>query len=855
MKYLDEVFFVRTFTLNNNAEGGIPIDSTPITLRMFGTNFVTSFDSEFADDGQNEQILAELQALLESMNVSKLRFPGGSVTEHAYTQAVFNRLDTNPGADNNAIFDTDFYNSDIHGGIWNDAELTTLSSFFAAAGQIGANVTLVIPTRVAFETTTAEALLNLQNGNGEEYGSRSNFSNNYLAKVKIFVDEALRLANNADVSISTFEIGNEFWGSGQMNAKEYAFVAAELAKFFDAEYPDISVGIQKTNAVGDSSFDPKYDNEAYIFNDNLGESYTRTAPPEDTQFEAVVIPGHKQFTVGRSETVGREIRSNGAADLIDAVVDHHYFGRGLDGIDGSADSNLSIGVQRFLVGLGRTDLDFYVTEYGPRENDSTGLEYAQSLLDVFFELASNGVDEANFWPLTFGNVFIDNRTLVDTSQRDLTYGGEMFKMLSESVVGLGSEFDYQGQDNLGCTLVDVHGFADGSRRKVVFVADRTVDGEYNTWTLNLGDFALAAHSGAYFVTTTTLTGDITRNGVNPEIAFGDGTMFPDFGAITTTLEDHAVRRIEITSVTNNHDLIQGREGSDLIEGFGGNDSLIGDGGDDSLFGGIGFDHLVGGAGRDEIRGGSGHDDIIGGIGADSLNGDAGDDTISGGDGFDGIKGGVGNDSLKGNGGNDTILGGLGQDTLNGGIGADSLTGGAGNDVIVAMDGFDVVRGGTGDDVLTGNSGNDTLYGDVGNDTLEGGIGADVLEGGTGDDSIRGLNGFDVLVGGADNDYLEGNSGNDTLDGGTGNDRMRGGQGADVFVFNFGNDLIRDYSPIVDTLEIEASLLTETTPRGSDLANYSSVVNGNVVLDFGGGNSLTLNNVTYVDILFDNVTFI
>lgn len=99
-------------------------------------------------------------------------------------------------------------------------------------------------------------------------------------------------------------------------------------------------------------------------------------------------------------------------------------------------------------------------------------------------------------------------------------------------------------------------------------------------------------------------------------------------------------------------------------------------------------------------------------------------------------------------------------------------------------------------------------------------------GGEDDDLILGLNGFDRLEGGSGNDNLEGGSGNDTLSGGIGDDLMRGGQGADVFVFNSGNDRIRDYSLIVDALEIEADLLDGTTPVGSDLANYSGVEDGN-----------------------------
>ncbi|GGX52085.1 hypothetical protein GCM10007385_20930 [Tateyamaria omphalii] len=308
-------------------------------------------------------------------------------------------------------------------------------------------------------------------------------------------------------------------------------------------------------------------------------------------------------------------------------------------------------------------------------------------------------------------------------------------------------------------------------------------------------------------------------------------------------------------IQNVQEVIQGSENDDVIAAGLNNDSVAALGGNDTVYGGTGHDTVSGGNGDDEIHGGRGNDEITGGFGADTLSGDTGNDTIDGNNGFDSVNGGTGDDSIRGNAGNDTLFGDEGNDTLNGGIGADSLYGGDGNDVVFSMDGFDFVSGGAGNDSLFGNAGNDTLFGDAGNDTLNGGIGADVLNGGSDNDTLLGLNGFDLLIGGSGDDNLEGNSGNDTLVGGLGDDQMRGGQGADVFVFDGGNDLIRDYSLIVDALEIDASLMNEATPQGSDLANYSSVIDGNLVLDFGNGNSLTLNNVTNVNLLFDDAAFI
>jgi hypothetical protein len=57
--------------------------------------------------------------------------------------------------------------------------------------------------------------------------------------------------------------------------------------------------------------------------------------------------------------------------------------------------------------LGECRIDYYITEWSARNpraggrtsnlGNANGLEYAQSTVEAFFELASNGIDGANFW--------------------------------------------------------------------------------------------------------------------------------------------------------------------------------------------------------------------------------------------------------------------------------------------------------------------------------------------------------------------------------------------------------------------------------------------------------------------------
>lgn len=205
--------------------------------------------------------------------------------------------------------------------------------------------------------------------------------------------------------------------------------------------------------------------------------------------------------------------------------------------------------------------------------------------------------------------------------------------------------------------------------------------------------------------------------------------------------------------------------------------------------GFTFDNLITTfGGNDYIEAGRGDDIVFAG---------KGDDIVFGGSGNDLIFGEDGNDFLVGGTGNDVVFGGKGNDFIDGGEGADRLFGGDGNDIIL---------GGSGNDVIEGGRGNDLVDAGSGNDIVAGGDGADTIFGGTGDDKLSGQGGHDLIFGG---------SGNDLIIGGQGHDTLAGGSGEDVFYFasGFGKDVVLDFTPGADMLEIAANIngLTLTTP--------------------------------------------
>ncbi|MEL6374270.1 MAG: right-handed parallel beta-helix repeat-containing protein [Pseudomonadota bacterium] len=278
--------------------------------------------------------------------------------------------------------------------------------------------------------------------------------------------------------------------------------------------------------------------------------------------------------------------------------------------------------------------------------------------------------------------------------------------------------------------------------------------------------------------------------------------------------------------------------------------------------------LSGGRGSDVLAGALGDDTISGNQGADTLSGDDGHDIISGDTGADTIDGGAGDDTLFGRDGDDVIAGGDGGDVISGGKGVDQISGGAGDDSISGNTGIDTIAGGEGDDTLRGNDGDDVVSGDAGADWIFGGKGRDVINGGDGDDEIKGDSNFDSLSGDAGDDRLIGGSGNDTLNGGSGDDALEGGSGTDyltggagadtmtgnsgsdrfIFEAGSGHDTVLDFGNGNDRLDLRSYDFEAFTDV---LAEASTHEEGDVVLNFAPGDSVTLKGVTLDDLSADD----
>ena len=287
-------------------------------------------------------------------------------------------------------------------------------------------------------------------------------------------------------------------------------------------------------------------------------------------------------------------------------------------------------------------------------------------------------------------------------------------------------------------------------------------------------------------------------------------------------------------------------------------------GTDTIFGGV--NAIIGSGFADTLYGSNNASLTL-----ETFDGGAGNDTIDGRGGFDqavynadnGTASGISVDMAAG-----TVAGdaSIGTDTL---ISIESVRGtnfadtyvatgfsGASTDTGLAAT-FNEFEGMAGNDTITGNGNTRISYvsatGGVSVDLAAGtaigdaSVGTDTF---TGVSRVRGSNFNDTISGDANNNVLEGQGGNDVLFGRGGNDTLTGGTGSDRFFYSSGADTITDFDRSGgsfnhtegDTINLAGSGVTTWAQlqliMSQDVANPA-----NTLINFGGGNTMTLNNVT------------
>jgi Ca2+-binding RTX toxin-like protein len=309
--------------------------------------------------------------------------------------------------------------------------------------------------------------------------------------------------------------------------------------------------------------------------------------------------------------------------------------------------------------------------------------------------------------------------------------------------------------------------------------------------------------------------------------------------------------IDASTVTGNVTM-NGGDGNDVLKTGSGNDSVFGGGGDDTVFLGDGIDTFT-------WNPGDGSDTIDGGGGADRLRmlgSDAAENFVISASGTHALLTrdleavtmnltSVETIELLSFGGDDTI-------TVN------DLTGTGVQTVLIDLAGLNNAPNGADNVTVNGSAGADRLV--IGNlhlgiiqrattVTNDAGVQTQVTNFDATDTlHVQGLGGDDIID--ATNYapgialFIDGGDGNDTLIGSSFNDNLTGGAGDDTFVYAPGGkaDIITDFTADsnVDKINLKAFASLHTF---SDVMALASQVGTSTVLNFGAGDSLTLQHVT------------
>lgn len=417
----------------------VPYGFLPVlTADLFGGNFLGHRDSVAPEDG--------FARLAEDLNITFLRFPGGSVTETYYAIADPDReslIDPATGA---------------------PVTITPFSDFMGFAAAEGLPVTITLPTR--------GALTDDRDVNGDRFAAID------APLLRQFVTDAVSGVFGA-AQIAAFEIGNEYWGSGQMSAVEYGRVSSEMAHLLrdildglaDPYGPRPEIHVQMGTNFNFSSLDERYsgttDEILAALSEEYGLAFTQEVVRNSGEIDWTRV--NNQLLLSAYDTA-EEIAA------VDGVI-VHLFSRD-PALPGQRDFQLGV-VQEMWVESGRfDDLSIYVSEWNQSGSSAEfdrrvdyGLYQAQEMLEILEAFSFWGVDRAAVWPLLQNTA---NALAKGASYDGLTPAGEVFRHMSVVLPGL-APIDFDPEDRIETELqigdLSLHGFY-GEERIEFFIGSR-----------------------------------------------------------------------------------------------------------------------------------------------------------------------------------------------------------------------------------------------------------------------------------------------------------------------------------------------------------------------------------------------
>lgn len=783
-----------------------------VSSELFGANFLF-----------HRQEVSDLHKIAENLQMDSLRYPGGSVTEYNFDMR-------NPDRIPDSLDDA------------GKEKFTGISEFLSAANSLQIDPVIVIPTRGAID---------------EQGNVKLDYKETVADFVKSLIDRVGEGKEFDQIKIEAFEIGNEYWGSGELTSAEYGIVADAvtqiLSSAFYEEYEspasEPNILVQMGNPVRSSadfaSGGPLHDVEPGSPEaTNLGLSNSDFLPDGSLRWMSKIRVVNEQIIKGLSDDTRKEI---------DGLVEHYYY---IDSYADDPDYNSTSSATHYIrekvqiwenAGISK---DLAITEWNVHMSNfqELGQVGAGTSIIQAGHMVEMGVDIAHIWPLqhntandlagdfrdspemtTIGGAFsLMSKWISGYELRHLNEDFDEFEVVSFSRDSVSVDFFISRTEKAEKITIDLGEEADTG--KVAHVTRLYHNSDFKHWLPgqewvetpgHLDHDAPAVFSYEVFKIDSRGEIDIELRPFEVVmVRFDDKQDSELFGR-----ENHLEEAMVLFGAEDDDSLTEWSRPVYADLGGGSNKSVTGSA-SDKVFGGRDTDVIFTNAGDDSINAGEGHDIVYSGDGNDLVAGGGGNDFIVAGEGNDLVSGGSGRDTISGGNGSDSLFGGRGEDQIWGGMGADFLYGEDGADTIYGSRDNDVLYGGDGDDVLFGNLGADTIYGEFGDDSIFGGQGSDVLFGGDGNDTIRGgigddeiragiaddvvfgggdndrifgEDGNDFLVGGEGDDFMHGNQGDDRLFGGNGDDTLNGGWGNDVLVGGTGRDILNSIAGN-DTLE-------------------------------------------------------
>ncbi|WP_374301984.1 CFI-box-CTERM domain-containing protein [Paracoccus sp. (in: a-proteobacteria)] len=537
----------------------------------FGGNIVLTNDSAEAGSPFRE--------MLDEINFTNLRYPGGGVTE--------NQTWENGGL-------SKMFGAPMEPG--SDGYVMTLREALQMCEDNGSSISIVVPT--------------FQFYNAADQSFDSAGFQRYVGELEKAILEF------PDVTISGFEIGNEYWA--EITAADYGIIANHQIPVLDG------LSDRLASRLGEDWDQPDIGLQA-------GAAWRASGEQESEQIAEQISLGNRELV----DTIHQHAYPNPYKDFElqkDGVIKPASVFETLEGFR----SDLKISLSEFNIGIYEGGAEVY------------GVNQGALWIEEFGRHVDSGVDSMDHWGLAYKwltTKFYDTKFPPGESNSGeiaaiATPMGQVYDLASSHLIGKSTMSDTAAIEGIRIEgQVGITGFEEAGER-IVFLSnmsgkDATVD--LSTFS---GKAVFAHHivpadspeSSWHDESSTSLPsadkivdarGDmkvVSGSDLNDEFTLGDNQML-------VVIVGDQDRDYTIEGSHNVTDPVTGQV-DDLIIGGNGQDILRGHVGDDTLDGGGGNDVLLGGRGDDDLSGGDGHDVLFSGDGADTLSGGKGNDVLA-----------------------------------------------------------------------------------------------------------------------------------------------------------------------------------------------------------------------------------